>query len=220
MNSATWGAIFDWDGVVVDSSAHHEESWNRLAKEEGRTLPPGHFIKGFGMKNEAIIPRNLGWTEDPTEINRISLRKEAIYRTIILDWGISPLRGVKLLLDRLEGDGIPCVIGSSTHRLNITTSLEALGWTRYFRSLVTAEDVNLGKPDPQVFLLAAKAMEMRPERCVVFEDAPMGVEAGLAGGMKVVAVTSTHAKTALERAHLVIRRLDELDTHRIEGLFN
>ena len=213
------GVIFDWDGVVIDSFAHHEESWNRLAKEENRTLPPGHFLKGFGMKNEAIIPSILAWTQDPAEINRISQRKEALYREIILDWGISPLRGVRVLLDRLEGDGIPCAIGSSTHRLNITTSLEVLGLSKYFRALVTAEDVRYGKPDPEVFVLAARALGRSPDRCVVFEDAPMGIEAALAGGMKAVGITTTHAKTALAKAHLVIRRLDEMDVHRIENLF-
>ena len=59
MATATWGALFDWDGVVIDSSAHHEASWERLALEVGRVLPPDHFVKGFGRKNEVIIPKPL-----------------------------------------------------------------------------------------------------------------------------------------------------------------
>ncbi|MGB8166943.1 MAG: hypothetical protein WCF18_05590 [Chthoniobacteraceae bacterium] len=78
MHSATWGAIFDWDGVVIDSSKHHEESWERLARELGHTLAPDHFKKGFGRKNEFIIPNLLHWTSEPAEIHRISLRKEAL----------------------------------------------------------------------------------------------------------------------------------------------
>ncbi len=213
------GALFDWDGVVIDSSAHHEESWNRLAREEKLFLPEGHFLKGFGMKNEAIIPGILDWTRDPAEIRRLSLRKEELYRIIIKEWGLEPLRGVQTLLDRLSDAGVPCAIGSSTHRLNITTSLEILGLRKYFRAMVTAEDVSHGKPDPEVFLLAAKALGLPALRCVVFEDAPVGIDAALAGGMKAVGVTTTHPKTVLSKAHLVVRRLDELDIDRLEALF-
>ena len=76
------GAIFDWDGVIIDSSLHHEESWERLARETGFTLPEGHFKKGFGMKNEFIIPNVLNWSNRPEEIRELSLRKEELYREI------------------------------------------------------------------------------------------------------------------------------------------
>ena len=69
------GAIFDWDGVIIDSSAQHEESWERLAREEGKRLPKGYFKISFGMKNERIIPNIFGWTDDPADIRRLSLRK-------------------------------------------------------------------------------------------------------------------------------------------------
>ncbi len=214
-----WGAIFDWDGVLIDSSMHHEESWNRLAQEENRILPVGHFLQGFGMKNEAIIPGILGWTRDLAEMHRISLRKELLYREIIQEWGLELLTGARSLLDTLYNEGIPCAIGSSTHRKNITMSLEILGIEKYFRTLITAEDVQQGKPNPEVFLLAAKALELNSNRCVVFEDAPMGIEAALAGGMKAIGITSTHPKSILAKAHLVVRRLDEMDIDRLEGLF-
>ena len=91
MGAADWGALFDWDGVIIDSSSHHEESWERLAREEARTLPPDHFKKGFGRKNEFIIPKLLGWAHDPAEIRRISLRKEALYRDVVAERGLSAL---------------------------------------------------------------------------------------------------------------------------------
>jgi HAD superfamily hydrolase (TIGR01509 family) len=217
--AAGLGAIFDWDGVVIDSSRHHEESWNRLAREEGRTLPEGHFLKGFGMKNEAIIPGILHWTDDPAEIRRLSLRKEVLYREIIREWGLEPLPGVRPFLERLDSAGIPRVIGSSTHRLNITTSLDILGLAGFFAAIVSAEDVSLGKPDPQVFLLAAGKIDRQPSRCVVFEDAPMGIEAALAGGMKAVGVSGTHGSGTLARAHRVVARLDQLSPADLEALF-
>lgn len=214
----TPGAIFDWDGVLIDSSRHHEESWERLAREAGYRLPAGHFLKGFGMKNEAIIPAILDWTSDPAEIARLSLRKEELYRDIIRERGISPLPGAREFLERLAAAGIPMVIGSSTHRLNIETSLELLGLRGMMRALVTAEDVSRGKPDPEVFLKAAAALGKPPSDCVVFEDAPVGIEAALAGGMAAVGVSTTHPAAGLSRARLVVARLDELDAERLEAL--
>ena len=70
-----WAAIFDWDGVIIDSSWQHEKSWELLATEEKRTLPPNHFRRSFGMKSEKIIPELLQWTNDPREVKRLSLRK-------------------------------------------------------------------------------------------------------------------------------------------------
>lgn len=213
------GAIFDWDGVILDSSRRHEESWNRLAAEEGRVLPEGHFLKGFGMKNEAIIPSILGWTRDAGEIRRLSLRKEVLYRDIIRESGIEPLPGVQAFLERLRNASVPCVIGSSTHRLNIETSLEILGLGGFFAGVISAEDVSAGKPDPQVFLLAAARIDRDPARCVVFEDAPMGVDAALAGGMKAVGVSGTHDPAMLAKANRVVSRLDLLFPADLEALF-
>ena len=176
---APWGAIFDWDGVIIDSSRAHEESWERLARETGRALPPDHFKRGFGMKNEVIIPGILGWTEDAGEIRRLSLRKEELYREVVRERGVEALPGVRDLLAALRERGIPCVVGSSTHRENIELSLGLLNLGAAFAALVTAEDVSHGKPDPEVFLCAAQKINMAPERCVVFEDALVGIEAAL-----------------------------------------
>jgi len=217
--TAPWGAIFDWDGVIIDSSRHHEESWERLAREENRTLPAGHFKLGFGRKNEMIIPEILGWTHDSAEIHRISLRKEELYREVVKDWGIEPLPGVTTWLTRLQEAGVPCVIGSSTHRANIDLSLGLLGLAGFFQDLVTAEDVTRGKPDPQVFLTGAKRINRAPERCVVFEDAFVGIEAARAGGMRVVGIATTHPKEALTGADRAVVRLDELQPAELAAAF-
>jgi HAD superfamily hydrolase (TIGR01509 family) len=210
-----WGAIFDWDGVIIDSSAHHEESWERLATETGYSLPPGHFKRGFGMKNEKIIPDLLGWSFDPDEIHRLSLRKEELYREIVKEWGIAPLAGVVVWLDRLRDQGIPCAIGSSTHRLNIETGLLILGFRERFGSVVTAEDVHHGKPDPEVFLTAAARLGVPPQRSVVFEDALVGIEAAHRGGMLVVAVATTNPIDLLQAADFAVHRLDELTVDEV-----
>ena len=216
---AAWGALFDWDGVIIDSSSHHEESWERLAVEVGKPLVPGHFRQGFGRKNEFIIPEILGWTNDLAEIRRLSLRKEALYRVVVAERGVEALPGVTTWLQRLRDAGVPCAIGSSTHRANIELSLEMIGIVRYFDAIVTAEDVSHGKPDPEVFLTGAARVNRAPQNCVVFEDALVGIAAARAGGMKVVAVATTHPPEELTAADRVVRRLDELKAEDLAKWF-
>jgi len=209
------GAIFDWDGVIINSAAQHELSWERLAKECGRTLPEDHFKRGFGMKNEVIIPELLGWTSVPVEIRILSLRKEAIYREVVREQGITALPGVESWLRTLRDAGIACVIASSTHRENITTTLDVLGLGEFFSNIVAAEDVSRGKPDPEVFLTAAKQIGVEPKDAVVFEDALVGIAAAQAAGIRVVAVASTEPKDKLAHADWVVDRMDELSVEQL-----
>ncbi len=214
-----WGAIFDWDGVVIDSSKHHEESWQRLAREGTRELPEGHFKKGFGMKNEFIIPELLGWTRQPEEIVELSLRKEALYREVVSERGLEALPGVETWLRKLAAAGVPRAVGSSTHRANIDLSLKLIGLSAFFTEVITSEDVSHGKPDPEVFLKAAERIGRRPDQCVVFEDAHVGIQAARNAGMRVIAVATTHPISALGEADLAVERLDQLDIAKIDRWF-
>jgi len=189
-----------------------------MAAEVRRPLPPGHFKAGFGRKNEFILPHILGWTADPAEVQRLARRKEELYREVVRERGIEPLPGVREFLVRLQAAGVPCAIGSSTERKNIDAILALIGFAPFFRAIVSADDVTAGKPDPQVFLLAAQRIGVPPARCVVFEDALVGLEAARAGGMKVVGVTTTHPEEKLAGADRVVRRLDELTVADLTGL--
>ena len=215
-----FGALFDWDGVVIDSARQHELSWVQLSDEIGLPLPENFFKRGFGMKNEVIIPEIYGWTGDPDAIRTYSLRKEELYREILKADGIEPLPGVRVFLERLQDAGIPCVVGSSSHRLNIEICLKLFGFTGFFKGIISSEDVDQGKPHPDVFLKAAKLAGMPPEQCIVFEDAPVGIEAGLKGGMRVVGVATTHPAETLTGAHRVVKRLDELNIQDLKALWS
>jgi HAD superfamily hydrolase (TIGR01509 family) len=218
---AQCGAIFDWDGVVIDSSHCHERSWELLASEEKRLLPEGHFKAGFGRKNEYIIPEILHWAHDLVEITRLGLRKEALYRDQVRQCGLQSLPGVREFLECLRNAGVPCVIGSSTHRANIDLTLGTTGLGEFFQSIVSAEEVTLGKPNPEVFLKAASRIARHPSHCIVFEDAFAGLEAARAGGMRCVGVATTHPASALkDHADRVVSRLDELQIADLEALFN
>lgn len=187
--------------------------------EEKKILPEGHFLRGFGRRNVEIMRDLLRWSDNLQEIQRLSLRKEEVYREVVKDWGIEPLPGVRLWLERLAAAGIPCGIGSSTDQKNVKLGCEMLGLEKYFRTAVTAEDVKNGKPAPDVFLEVAKRLETKPHRCVVFEDAPAGVEAGRAAGMKVVGVTTTHPGGHLEGVDREVERLDELKVEELANWF-
>jgi len=217
---AAWGAIFDWDGVVIDSSHNHEKSWELLAMQERLPLPADHFEKGFGRKNEFIIPDILGWTADPVEIKRLSLRKEALYRELIAGQPLAPMPGVREWLECLREAGVPCSVGTSTHRANIEISMVKTGLAPFFRGVIASEDVQAGKPNPEVFLKAAALVARAPEQCVVFEDSFAGLQAARNGRMKAVAVATTNSATTLEgRANRVVHRLDELQIPEVAGWF-
>lgn len=192
------GALFDWDGVVIDSSKAHEESWCLLAMEIGKPLPDDHFKRGFGRKNQFIIPEILKWSNDPVEIEQLGNRKEELYREIVADKGVDRIPGIEAFLEDLNEAGINCAVGSSTPRKNVETILSMEGFGDFFKAIVCAEDVTKGKPHPEVFLTGAEKLGCDPAACAVFEDAYFGLRAAKAGGMKAIALATTHAAGELE----------------------
>jgi HAD superfamily hydrolase (TIGR01509 family) len=104
----------------------------------------------------------------------------------------------------LRQANIPCAVASSTPLANIECVIESLGVRPFFRALVCGEDVTCGKPDPEVFLLAAARLQAPPARCVVFEDAHVGIEAGRKAGMRVIGVATTHPAHSLHGADRVV----------------
>lgn len=206
------GFLFDWDGVVIDSSRQHEESWHVLAKEIGEALPEGFFKRTFGMKNQEIIPTWLTATAgDTAKIQALGDRKEEIYRDILRRDGIQALPGVKDFLIAAREAGIPASVGSSTPRKNVDTVIEMASLEGLFSAIVCAEDVKQGKPNPEVFLKGAQKINRDPTRCIVFEDAFVGIEAGKSGGMKVVAIATTHPIEKLTMADTAVHDLVNVD---------
>lgn len=209
--------IFDWDGVVVDSSAHHERSWEILAARRGLPLPADHFKRGFGKKNNVIIP-DLGWATGTPEVDALAREKEEIYRSLVREQGIEPLPGVRELLAALGERGIPCAIGSSTERANLDLPLDLMGLRGFFRVIVSGEEVVHGKPDPSIFLLAAERLGCTPADCVVIEDALVGIEAAHRAGMRVIAVATTNSLDTLAAADDAIASMTEANPDRLAKL--
>ena len=201
-----FGVIFDWDGVVIDSSNQHERSWEMLAKEIEKPLPENHFKQGFGKRNALIIPEILGWTKDLDEVERLGRRKEELYRELVKSDGLRALPGIRELLLELKAVEIPCVVGTSTERENLKLAFRLLDLGDFFQGAVCSEDVSRGKPDPEVFLKSAALMNLPPERCVVLEDSAHGIKAARCGKMKALGLATTRGSEKLKAAgaHLVI----------------
>ena len=139
---------------------------------------------------------------------------------VVRQHGVRILPGVQSLLQSLNGAGIPCAVGSSTHRENIDVISALTGLGSFFRAVVTGEDVSQGKPDPEVFLKAAERLGVLPAQSVVFEDALVGVEAAKRAGMTVIAVATTHPLEALQNADLAVASLEEIDLGRLTVLLS
>jgi len=216
------GVIFDWDGVIVDSSDLHLKSWEALANELKLPLPNDHFEKGFGKRNETIIPQILGWSKDPVQINYWGKRKEEIYREFGNKNGIKLAPGSKDFLKQIPSSTFRCSIGTSTERKNVELAIRQHDLSQYFLGAACSEDVSKGKPDPEVFLQAAKILSIPPKDCVVFEDSPHGIEAAIRAGMKTVALTTTHPSTTFMHLNpdLLVASLADLSVDQVEKLFS
>lgn len=214
------GILFDWDGVVIDSSAQHERSWELLAEEIGKPLPDGHFKAGFGKKNQVIIPDILGWAEGPAEISALADRKEELYRSLVKESGVLVLPGASELLEALQSEGIPAAVASSTPRANLDAIFAATNLDRFFQAIVCGDDVTNGKPAPDVFLLAANKLGLAPTDCLVIEDAHAGIEAALAAGMRVLAVATTNPLQDLHRATAAVESLTGSSPASLRSLFH
>ena len=215
------GVIFDWDGVVINSATLHKKSWEMLADELVLPLPTNHFKLGFGKKNEVIIPKILQWSQTQADIIRWGKRKEEIYRELGKKAGIPILKGMREFLHSLKIEKIPCVIGTSTEKENLSLAFSQLNIGHYFEGSICSEDVSQGKPDPEVFIKAAKIIEQKPENCVVLEDSTHGIEAAKTGGMKAIGLLTTKTESELftSGADLVINDPTMLNISLLQSLF-
>lgn len=213
-----WAALFDLDGVIVDSSQFHYESWVKLGEEVGFIMTHEFFRKTFGQRNDAIIKQLVPNATDE-QIAAWGARKEELYREVARG-RLVPLPGAMELIKGLKVLGFKLAIASSTPSINIAFAVEQMEMEGLFDAFVGAEDVKRGKPDPEVFLKAAQKLGVQPERCVVFEDAVAGVIAAKRGGMKCVAVTTTNPEVALKEAgaDLVVDNLTEVSPERVVAL--
>jgi len=192
---------------VVDSNGLHVDSWKEVARRHGFDCPDPEHIGKCGLRTGAVIRDLLCWPVSEGEALRIGFEKEEIYREWIRADGIRPIPGVLDFLKEAQSLGIRCAVGSSAPRENVTLCLEALHLQDLFGATISGEDVQHGKPAPDIFLKAAEGIDMPPYQCLVFEDAPAGIEAAHAARMRAVAVLTSHTREEVAAADVIVRDL-------------
>ena len=213
--SAGRAVLWDMDGTLIDSEEFHWIAWRDTMAREGITITRRQFLSSFGQRNDSILPQWLGTTASPERIDKIANAKEELYRQLIRKHGISPLPGVERWLRRLHNQGWLQAIASAAPRANVEAILEALSATQVFQGIVSAEDVERGKPDPEVYLLAASRVGVSPDRCIVVEDAAAGIEGARSAGMKSIGVNQNGAHLP---ADIVVQSVELLDPNTFEVL--
>lgn len=206
--------LWDLDGTLADSSAFHWRSWQAVMAQEGVRITEADFRATFGQRNEEILRLWLGPDADGERIRRVGDAKEVAYRGFVKDEGIAPLPGAAAWVRALHAGGWRQAIASSAPRLNVEVMQTALAFGGLIETLVGAEDVHAGKPDPEVFLVAAARLGVPPGRCVVVEDAAAGIEAARRAGMKSIGVGGG----AVDAADRVVSSLADLPPDAFEEL--
>lgn len=207
----TTALIWDMDGTLVDTAALHWAAWQQLAGELGIPFTAEHFRVTFGWRNPEIFEYLAPGRWTPAEMLALGERKEQAYRHAAERHGVSLLPGVRPLLEAAAKEGLKQAIGSSAPRANLDLILDLTASRSYFRAVVSGEDTQRGKPDPEVFLLAAARLGAGPAECVVIEDAVAGVQAARSAGMRCVAISRPghHApeRLAAAGANLIVPSL-------------
>ncbi|WP_434383529.1 HAD family hydrolase [Melittangium boletus] len=199
-------ALFDLDGTLVDNMRFHVQAWSAFARAHGLEVSGERFEREFaGKRNEEILPVLLGHNPPPEALTRLAEQKEAHYRELFAPH-LQPLAGARALLTRLQAAGRGLAVASAAPRVNRDFVLGGTGLGTFFPHVIGAEHVTRGKPFPDLFLAAARALGAEPAACVVFEDAINGVLAARAAGMFAVGVTTLVPAEALREAgaHWVI----------------
>lgn len=218
VRAVKYSVMFDMDGVLVDSNAAHFKAFQKMGEILGKPFTREHLEQTIGMHNSSIFPFWLGPGLSPERVVELADQKERLYR----EFAVGKLReipGATRLVRELHELGVPLAVGSSGPRANVELAVRTLGLAQYFRVLVTGDDVLRGKPAPDIFLKAAAGLGVEPSSCVVIEDAPQGIQAGLAAGMRVVAVATSRPAEFLGEAHRVFEGMGEIDPSALDGVF-
>jgi beta-phosphoglucomutase family hydrolase len=201
--------LWDMDGVLVDTGDFHFTAWKQTFEELGTAFDKEDFRATFGMNNAGILEWVYGRKPEPEEVSQVSEKKETLFRELIKGKA-EPLPGVLDWLRQFQAWGIKQAITSSAPPKNIEVLVAELKIENFFDAIVSGFDL-LGKPNPDVFLKAANAIQVRPENCIVIEDAIAGVEGAKRAGMKCIAVTTTNPASKLTQANYIVDRLGNMN---------
>jgi len=204
------GVIFDMDGVIVHSNPTHKKAIQKFLKERNQSVSDAYLENNvYGCPNKEWMPKLFG-KEDPDKLERLADEKEQLFRDIFVPED-NVVEGIHDFLEQLGKRNIPMAVATSAPGENADYILSRLAILKYFTAVLDSSDINKGKPNPEVYIKAAKLLNKRPEECIVIEDSISGVKAGLNAGATVIGVTTTHTAEELSNCHLTIKNFRELD---------
>jgi beta-phosphoglucomutase len=190
--------IFDLDGVIVDSHPAHIKAWKIFLQSLGREVTDDQLSFVLeGRKRKDILHHFLGDLSDE-QVELYGSQKEALFKDSVPD--LTPIKGVTAFLDALQTANIPMGLASSASRSRARYTLDQLNLRDRFQVIVTGDDVTQGKPDPELFRLAAQGLHVEPSDVLVCEDAIHGVQAAKSAGMKCLAIASNGRGPKLKQA--------------------
>jgi beta-phosphoglucomutase family hydrolase len=194
--------IFDMDGVIVDSNPTHRIAWVEYTRRFGIAATEDMQRRMYGRCNDEIVRDFLGEGLSDREVLEHGAAKERLYRELMAPHlSESVLPGLREFLGVRES--VPRAVATNAESANLDFVLDGVGLRSLFRVALSGEDVQRPKPDPEIYLLAASRLGAAPAECIVFEDSDAGVASGVAAGMRVVGVSTTHA--TLPGAAVMIR---------------
>jgi beta-phosphoglucomutase family hydrolase len=219
MSQAKRAFIFDMDGTIVDNMAYHTRSWVTFFQRRGQDIDPDEFFRNTaGRQGKEIMRMYVGEDLSDAEIARLNDEKEEVYRELYAPHRAT-IAGFDDLVDKAKEHGVTLAVATSAPAGNITFTLDGLQLRQHFEVVVGAADVARGKPEPDAFLLAAQRCGAAPQDCIVFEDAPMGVEAARRAGMRCVVLTTTLPADAFAGFDNVIHIASDFSELTIDELF-
>ncbi|OGY22830.1 MAG: hypothetical protein A2172_01925 [Candidatus Woykebacteria bacterium RBG_13_40_15] len=202
--------IFDMDGTMINNMPYHKKTWLEFCKRYGLSLTEEEFKNKYsGKKNDQIFKGLFNKNLSQEEINKYTEEKEQMYRDLYSPL-IKEVDGLSDLIGMLKTSRIKLAIATTAPEKNRDLALKKLDLLGAFDVIVGDEEVKHGKPDPEIYLITAKKLQVAAEKCMVFEDSPPGVEAAKRAGMKVIGILTTHSKEELNKADLVINNFSEL----------
>ena len=202
--------IFDLNGTMIDDMQYHARAWYDILNHDLKAgLTQDEVKVQMYGKNSELLERIFGKNHfDETRMNELSLEKERRYQQAYLP-NLKLINGLQIFLERSEQAGIPMAIGSAAITFNIDFILDNLHIRHFFKAIVSADDVTTSKPDPETFIKCAELLNVSPENCIVFEDAPKGVEAAQNAGMDCVVLTTMHEKEEFSQYKNVIDFIED-----------
>jgi HAD superfamily hydrolase (TIGR01509 family) len=202
--------IFDMDGVVVDSEPLHERAFLEVLEEIGYGQTHGIDFPAYYGKSDILVWRDFIARQQPAQsLEELLERKEKKFGALLQQE--EPIfNGLPELLAKLSPRG-PLALASGSRHPTINAVLAMSGLRSFFRVVVSSEDVAHGKPAPDIFLRTAELLDVAPDNCCVIEDSASGVEAALAAGMTVIAITNSLPADKLSRATNVVKTYTEIE---------